>query len=225
MFVKDAMTPNPVAVSPTASVLEISQLLEEHKFRRVPVVDDEGNLVGIVSQRDVLAASPAITSTLPAWERRQFMAQIKARFIMSRPVLAVTSDCPIEEASRILLERKFGSLPVVDDDGKLVGIITETDIFRTLVTMLSGADEPGTRLLLRVEREKGVVSRLTSLVNEHGGRVITIATMNEPDGKHKQVLIKEEGANVDSLYEALEAEDVEVLDARERKQCAVVELP
>ncbi|NOX60463.1 MAG: CBS domain-containing protein [Chloroflexi bacterium] len=224
MFVQDAMTPNPVAVSPNASVLEISELLQEHRFRRVPVVDDDGHLVGIVSQRDVLAASPAITSTLPAWERRQFMARIKARFVMSRPVLAVTRDCPIEEASRILLERKFGSLPVVEE-GKLVGIITETDIFRTLVNMLSGGNEPGMRLLLRVEREKGVVSRLTALVNEHGGRVIAIATLNEPDGKHKQVLIKEEGADVKSLYAALEAEEVEVLDARERRKCTVVELP
>jgi len=224
MFVRDAMTTNPVTVTTSSTLPDIARLMADRKIRRVPVVDKTGTLVGIISDRDVRENMPSPATTLSKWEINTLLDKLQAEEIMTSPVLVTAADCPLEEAARVLLEKKIGALPVVHA-GELVGIITETDFFRAFVNMLSGGDVPGLRFVLRVERHKGILAQLANIINENGGGIIAIATENDPDGKHKQVLVKEEGANAAAVREALAEADIEVLDVRERRTCAFSTVP
>ena len=218
MFVQDAMTVNPVTVTVDATLPDIARLMHDKKIRRVPVMDKNGKLAGIISDRDVRENMPSPATTLSKWEINTLLDKLRASEIMTSPVLVTAPDCPLEEAARVLLEKKIGALPVVRD-GDLVGIVTETDFFRAFVDMLSGGDVPGLRLVLRVERHKGILATLANIINENGGGIIAIATENDPDSKHKKVLVKEEGADAAAVRKALAEVDIEVLDVRERRTC------
>ncbi len=224
MFVQDAMTTNPVTVTVDATLPDIARLMHDKKIRRVPVLDKSGKLVGIVSDRDVRENMPSPATTLSKWEINTLLDKLTAAEMMTSPVLVTAPDCPLEEAARVLIDKKIGALPVVKD-GELVGIITETDFFRAFVDMLSGGDVPGLRFVLRVERHKGILSHLAHIINENGGGIIAIATENDPDGKHKKVLVKEEGADAAAVRKALAEADIEVLDVRERRTCGFSTVP
>jgi acetoin utilization protein AcuB len=212
------MTVNPVTVTVDATLPDIARLMHDKKIRRVPVMDKNGKLAGIISDRDVRENMPSPATTLSKWEINTLLDKLRASEIMTSPVLVTAPDCPLEEAARVLLEKKIGALPVVKD-GDLVGIVTETDFFRAFVDMLSGGDVPGLRLVLRVERHKGILATLANIINENGGGIIAIATENDPDSKHKKVLVKEEGAAAAAVRKALAEVDIEVLDVRERRTC------
>ena len=122
-----------------------------------------------------------------------------------------------------MLDQKFGALPVIKGD-KLVGIITESDIFRSFVEMLSGGDVPGLRFVLQVEEGRGVLAKLAAIINDNGGNIIALATMDGKDESHRRILVKEEGADPEKIRAALEAVDIEVLDVRERGQCGVFQV-
>lgn len=219
MLVRDAMTPHPITISPQMTLPEIDKIFREHRIRRAPVMDN-GRLVGIISDHDLMANLPSPATTLSRWEINSLLDKLQARDFMIHPVYVIAPDCPLEEVARVMNEKKFGAMPVMEGD-QLVGIVTESDIFRTFVSMLSGGDVPGLRFELRAERQAGVVAETARLVNEHGGRVITLVTVNEADGLHKRLLVKEEGANAEALRQALAASDIEVLDIRQRRQCSV----
>jgi len=222
MFVQDAMTVNPVTVTVHATLPDIARLMHDKRIRRVPVLDDDSKLVGIVSDRDVRENMPSPATTLSKWEINTLLDKLTAEEIMTSPVLVTSPDCPLEEAARVLLEKKIGALPVLKGDD-LVGIITETDFFRAFVDMLSGGDVPGLRFVLRVERHKGILATLANIINENGGGIIAIATENDPDGRH--MLVKEEGADAAAVRKALAAADIEVLDVRERRSCGFTTVP
>ena len=224
MFVQDAMTTNPVTVTVKATLPDIARLMHDKRIRRVPVLDQNGKLVGIVSDRDVRENMPSPATTLSKWEINTLLDKLTAEEIMSSPVMVTAPDCPLEEAARVLIDKKIGALPVLKD-GELVGIVTETDFFQAFVDMLSGGDVPGLRFVLRVERHKGILATLANIINENGGGIIAIATENEPDGTHKKVLVKEEGADAAAVRKALAEAEIEVLDVRERRTCSFNVVP
>ena len=224
MFVQDAMTVNPVIVTVNTTLPDIARLMQDKKIRRVPVLDENGKLVGIISDRDVRENMPSPATTLSKWEINTLLDKLTAQEIMTSPVLVTAPDCPLEEAARVLLEKKIGALPVVKD-GDLVGIVTETGFSRAFVDMLSGGDVPGLRFVLRVERHKGILATLANIINENGGGIIAIATENEADSTHKKVLVKEEGADAAAVRKALAEVDIEVLDVRERRTCGFNTVP
>ena len=133
MLVVDWMTPNVVAVKPETSLLKCRNLLKEKNIRRLPVVDDANRVVGIVSDRDVRGASPSKATTLEVHEMQYLLAELKARDIMTPRPLTVKPDATVEEAALLMLDKKIGGLPVVNDDGTLIGIITDQDLFKLLV--------------------------------------------------------------------------------------------
>jgi acetoin utilization protein AcuB len=134
VLVKERMSIDPVTLSPDDTLREARRLIRELGLRRFPVVE-EGKLVGIVTDRDVRQAD---MSSAVVQERRYveyILDRIQVRGIMTPDPITVTPDTPLEKAARLILENKIGGLPVVEE-GKLVGIITETDLIRTLVEML-----------------------------------------------------------------------------------------
>ena len=107
--------------------------MKDHHIRRIPVVDENGQVVGIISDRDVRDASPSKATTLDMYEMHYLLAELKAKNIMTAKPITVKPTDTVEQAALIMLDNKVGGLPVVDDSGKLVGIISDHDVFKALV--------------------------------------------------------------------------------------------
>lgn len=131
LIVRDWMTANPITVNPGTSVPEANTLMKQGRIRRLPVVDN-GKLVGIVTIGDVREASPSDATSLSIYELNYLIAQLKVEKIMTKEPLTVAPEATIHDAAKLMLDHKIGGLLVVEK-GRLVGIITESDIFRVLV--------------------------------------------------------------------------------------------
>jgi acetoin utilization protein AcuB len=131
-LVKHWMTRDVITITPDTSLHEAHRLMTEKRIRRLPVVD-HGKLVGIVTLGDVRSAEPSTASTLSVWEMNNLLAKLKVAEIMTREPTTISQEATISTVAEIMLEKKFSCLPVVDDKGQLVGIITESDIFRLVV--------------------------------------------------------------------------------------------
>ena len=135
MLVGYRMTPDPKTVAPDVPVAEALAKMRQHKVHRFPVVDNKGKLVGIVSQSDLLYAAPSSATSLNMWEVTYLLNQIKVEEVMTRKVITVDNDCPIEEAARLMRQHAIGGIPVLRG-GDLAGIITESDIFDVFLELL-----------------------------------------------------------------------------------------
>ena len=128
-LVRDWMTREVITISPETSLAEAHKLMGEKRVRRLPVVE-HGRIVGIVTLGDVRGAEPSRASSLSIWEMNDLLAKLKVVEIMSRTPATIQQNASIGEAARMMLENKFSGLPVVDEADHLIGIITESDIFR-----------------------------------------------------------------------------------------------
>lgn len=181
MLVKNWMTPEVITVSPDTSLLKTGKILKESNVRRVPVVDNSGAVIGIISDRDVKDASPSKATTLDMYEMHYLLAEIKARQIMTKNPITIKSSDTVEKAAMIMLDNKIGGLPVVDD-GKLVGIISDQDVFKALVN-ITGAREGGAQLGISLENKLGAMRPILDLIRNRGGRIISILSANNDAGE------------------------------------------
>jgi len=129
MFVHHRMSSPPVTITPDTPFQDALKLMRDHQFRRLPVVNKKGKLVGIVSERDLLHAAPSPATSLSIWELHYLLSKIQVQKIMTKDVITTAPGTPIEKAARLMVANKIGGLPVVDEQGDVVGVITETDIF------------------------------------------------------------------------------------------------
>lgn len=213
MLVRDWMTKEPLVVSPKTSVEEAIRTMRKHRVRHLPVVKDEGMLVGIVTQTDLLHASPSPATSLSMWEINFLLAKMQVRDAMTTQVVVVDEECPLEEAALVMAEHKFGCLPVVHGK-RLVGIITETDLFNIFTEQL-GARSSGVRLTLRINDVKGELSRLTGRIAELDGNIIRLTGLPAKDPGQQIVTVKVKDVAQEALVEGLSGLVIEILDARE----------
>ena len=153
MLVHERMSRHPLTIKPDTRVDAALKRMREEKVRRFPVLDDRGKLVGIVSDKDLLYAAPSPATSLSIHELHYLYSRITVDQVMTRKVITVDENDPLEEAARIMIDNKVGGLPVMRD-GDLVGLITETDIFKTFMEMM-GARDQGVRLTLLCPDQPG----------------------------------------------------------------------
>ena len=212
MLVGNRMTKNPVVCNPNMPVDEALNLMRQEKVRRLPVVDDNKKLLGIVSEKDLLYVSPSPATTLSVFELHYLLSKIKVEGVMTKDVITVTEDTPLEEAARIMADNKIGGLPVLQGD-KLVGIITETDIFKIFLELL-GARDPGWRVSALVPDKKGVLANLTGFLCNRGGDIVTMGTFLQGEGHPKSLLVfKVREVEENDIREALaevDASDIQI---------------
>jgi acetoin utilization protein AcuB len=209
MLVRNRMTPNPVTVAPGASYSEAFEVIRESEFRHLPVVDKKGKLVGIVAETDLLHASPSSATTLSIYELNYLLANLLVEEVMSSPAITVADDAPIEQAARIMIEEKVGCLPVMHGE-ELVGVITETDIFKAFVEVLGG-EEASLRITLRVPDVRGELARLSGVIAGLGGNICSVASFRGEDPEHVYITFRLEGVEEEVLLSALKAEGEEVV--------------
>jgi acetoin utilization protein AcuB len=131
-LVKAWMTREVVTVGPEASLPQAHRLMTSRGIRRLPVVKN-GRLVGIVTRGDIRGAEPSGATSLSIWEINYILAKLQIKDIMTRQPLTVSEEATIGQVAQMMLENKISGLPVVDSQGQVIGIITESDIFRMIV--------------------------------------------------------------------------------------------
>ncbi|MGI9860276.1 CBS and ACT domain-containing protein [Moorella naiadis] len=200
MFVRDHMTPHPITVTKETSVLDALELMKKNKIRRLPVVQD-GRLVGLVTERDILRVSPSPASTLSVFEVNYLVAKMTVKDAMIKRPVTVSPEMTIEEAALLMREHKIDNLLVMEKD-KLVGIITQTDLFEALIKLF-GLRRPGIRLTLEVVDRIGVLADIARLVKEAGINIINVANRHK-DEIHTYVVLRLATDDVSKLIPVLE---------------------
>lgn len=213
MLVRERMSTQPVTIRTDTSITEALRTMREKQVRRLPVLDEEGKLAGIVSEKDLLYASPSPASSLSIYEMHYVLSQLLVTELMSRDVITVTPDTPLEEAALLMVNNTIGGLPVVEGD-KLVGIITETDIFKVFLELL-GARVEGLRLTLGIPERKGEMARITTAIAQLGGNILALGTFLGDDPTNAVVTVKVEDVDQEALKDAMRDLGFDILDARE----------
>lgn len=208
MFVINRMTKNPMTVTADTKVDEVAHLMKKHNFRRLPVVDD-GKLVGFLSDNDLMRVAPSSATTLSRYEINSLLAKICVRDIMKKDVVSVNVDATIEEAALIMYKNKIGGMPVVSNMGAVVGVITETDIFKTFVDVMGLADGK-TRITLEVTDKIGVVKDIAEIFGQAGVSIDSLITCKKEDNKY-EIVIRGNITNIDDIKAKLEAKGYKVI--------------
>lgn len=180
MFVRDYMTPSPVTASPDDLLGDALRLMKEHSIRRLPVVS-RGKIAGLVTEQDLMKASPSSATSLSVWEINYLFNKIKIKQIMTRDIFTVSADTILEKAALIMQEKGISTLPVLDK-GKLVGIITESDIFKAFIDVL-GLNHPSMRVTLQVEDQIGVLRDISELVGAAGINIVSTVVQRFSDDR------------------------------------------
>lgn len=213
MLVKERMSRNPITIRPETVVTEAQALMKREKIHHLPVTDKEGRLVGIVTEKDLLYASPSPATTLSVYEMTSLLAKLKVEKVMSPKVITVPEDTPLEEAARIMADGNIGGLPVMRDR-TLVGIITESDLFRIFIELF-GARQKGVRASVLVPNTMGLLARLTEALSREGGNIISIGTFLGEDPTNGLCMLKVDGIAKDRLAEILKPLVIRIEDIRE----------
>jgi len=212
MLVGERMTRDPIVIRDDTPMDEAMKVMRDNKVRRLPVLNKKGALVGIVSERDLLYASPSPATSLSIYELHYLLSRIHVADVMTTEVITVTEDTPLEEAARIMADNKIGGLPVVKN-GELTGIITETDLFKIFLELLA-AREMGVRLTMLVPDEKGVLAKVTGEIAELGGNIVSLGTFLGEDPTNALLTIKVQDVEEKNLVKAMEPLAMEIVDVR-----------
>jgi acetoin utilization protein AcuB len=213
MLVKERMSRPVITVHPDLPVMEALNLMKKGHIRRLPVVDKRGRLVGIVSEQDLLQAAPSSATSLSVYEVNYLLSKVIVKRVMTKDVITITEDTPLEEAARIMVDNKIGGLPVVRNS-EIVGMVTETDLFKIFMELL-GAREPGLRLACLVPNISGELTQLTKAIFDAGGNILTLGTFLGESSENQEITLKVEGITPQSLESAIEPFVERILDIRE----------
>jgi acetoin utilization protein AcuB len=213
MLVKERMSRHPITIRPDTSLHDALRIMREEKVRRLPVLSRDNELVGIVLERDLLYASPSPVTSLSVYEMNYLMSKITIESLMTRDVITIAEDCPLEEAARIMADNRVGGLPVMRD-GRLVGMITESDLFKVFLELL-GAREWGLRVTIEVQEARGVLARLTQAISACDGDIVSLGTFWGDDPLTRQIAFKVQGISREQMVGIVQDLGAQLVDLRE----------
>jgi acetoin utilization protein AcuB len=207
------MTPDPITVTPDLPIAEALEQMRQAQVHRFPVLDKKGKLAGIVTHTDLLYASPSSVTSLNFWEINYLLNQVKVKEVMTKKVLTVDEDCPIEDAARMMRDNEIGGVPVMRGD-RVVGIITESDLFDVFLELLT-AQEKGVRLTVLAPYFKGSMAQISSAISEKGGLIHSLNAFVAQDPGQWGCILKVADLSKDEVLEVVKPHVVEILDVRE----------
>ncbi len=212
MLVGERMSRPVISITRDMPIHDALALFKKEKIRRAPVLKD-GRLIGIISDKDLLNASPSQATSLSVWEMNYMLSKITVKEVMTREVLTVQADTPIEEAARIMADNKIGGVPVMKAD-KVVGMITETDLFKIFLELM-GARTKGIRVTAIAEDYPGQLAMITKAIADASGNFISFGQFATEDGKTVIVTFKVAEMKLEDVKKALTKVVVKFVDVRE----------
>jgi acetoin utilization protein AcuB len=213
MLVRERMSRHPITVRPDTSLFDALRLMREEHVRRLPVLNKDGKLVGIVLEKDLLYASPSPATSLSVYEMNYLTAKVKVSELMTRNVITVDEDTPLEEAARIMADNDVGGLPVMRG-AQLIGMITESDLFKIFLELL-GARTWGLRVTVKMGDRKGVLARLTGDLSAQGANIVALGTFWGDDPTNRELTFKVQGISQEEMKAIVDGWDAELVDIRE----------
>jgi acetoin utilization protein AcuB len=207
------MSRYPLTISPDESLSDAHKYMLDQKVRHLPVVKSDDKMIGLIAEDDLLKAEPSSATSLSVWEIHYLLMEVKVKAVMVKNVITTSEDTPIEEAAHLMLDHKIGCLPVMRDD-KLVGIITESDIFRTFMELFA-AREKGLRITLECPNKAGELAKITKAVADEGGYISACGTFQLDDTVKGGVILKVRNVDSEILSDALsKIEGSKIIDIR-----------
>lgn len=183
MLITDWMTTPVVTIAPTSSLLQCRELFKQHRIGRLPVVDADNTVVGLISNEAIRAFAPQRTTGLEIIELLDMLSETKVKEIMTVAPETIYYQGTIGQAAQYMIEKAVFCLPVIDDKDKLIGILTQWDIFKALVS-ISGADMPsGVEMAFTLENKQGTLRDIINGLTSLGVRISTILSSITDDGK------------------------------------------
>lgn len=186
MFVKERMTGNPLTVTRHTGIDEAMNIMKRNHIRHLPVAE-KGHLYGFIDEGDLQKASPSSASLLSRGELLTLLAKIKVQDVMPRTLISINQNAVIEEAALLFKQSKRSGLPVVDDAGIVVGVITETDVFATFIEIM-GLEKGTTRLTAIVDDRPGTIAEICGVFAENGINIESLVTVPQPEEKLQLIL-------------------------------------
>ncbi|MGI6642542.1 MAG: CBS and ACT domain-containing protein [Bacillota bacterium] len=202
MFVRDIMTRNPVSIRPDASLAELLRVMADKTFEAIPVRDD-GKVIGIVTDWDIVMNTPKVTGG-------DYLSKTKVRDIMTHNVVTVTGDEIVEMAAFHMYFHDMDALPVVDKNGELIAIVTQNDVFRTLVGLM-GLRAQGTRVTVEGPDEAGMLAEVTGIVRDAGISIASLSTFTPPGSDTMTAILRLKTDDVRQLVESLSSRGFRVV--------------
>jgi len=215
MLVGERMSHPVLTITSDVPAQDALAMMHKDKVRRYPVVDKRGRLVGIVTDTDLMNASPSEATTLSVWEINSLLSKITVERVMTSKVITTSEDATIEEAARLMADGHIGGLPVLRS-GSLVGIISETDLFNIFLEML-GARSAGVRVTVEVEDQPGKLYELAGVVQQLGGNIHGMGAIQGESANTRLVTLKVTGVELDVFKKALEPLVGKIIDIRIEK--------
>ena len=199
MTVSKNMTINPVTTTPDMGAFEAFELMKSEGVQRLPVLDGEGNLVGIISEKNITSA--AADKEVSIVEFALLLSKIKVGDVMTKEVITVSVDDPVEMAARKMSDNDISILPVVDNNGKLVGVVSRSDLFRLLLELF-GTRHYGIRVTFRIKDQKGVIAKLAIALEKIGANIVSIGNLDSDQG-YSTIIMKINGVEESLIKDAL----------------------
>ena len=199
MTVSKNMTINPVTTTPDMGVFEAFELMKSEGVQRLPVLDGDGNLVGIISEKNITSA--AADREVSIVEFALLLSKIKVGDVMTKEVITVSVDDPVEMAARKMSDNDISILPVVDNNGKLVGVVSRSDLFRLLLELF-GTRHYGIRVTFRIKDQKGVIAKLAIALEKIGANIVSIGNLDSDQG-YSTIIMKINGVEESLIKDAL----------------------
>lgn len=211
MLVGERMSKPVITISPDMPITDAVNMFKKEHIRRAPVVKD-GKLVGIVTEGNLMNASTSSATTLSIWELNYLLSKIKVADVMTKNVMTVTEDTPIEQAARIMADNKVGGLPVLRD-AYVVGIITETDLFKLFLELM-GARDMGVRVTALVTDKPGGLAELSAAIAAQKGNFVSFGVFTGEDSSNRVVTFKVGGMTLEQVKKTVDPHVKEILDIR-----------
>ena len=211
MLVYERMTQPVISVAHDLPIMEALDLMRREQIRRAPVMKN-GKMIGIVSEKDLLDASPSDATSLSVWEISYLLSRVPVSDVMTKEVFTLEENTPIEEAARFMVDNKIGGLPVMRGD-TVIGLITETDLFKCFLELM-GVRESGVRVTASVIDEPGVLAHITNAIHDAGGNFISLGTFSGSDPAHREIVFKVSHLDQDEVQSLLKPHVEKIVDIR-----------
>jgi acetoin utilization protein AcuB len=207
MFIYDHMTPSPITVTPDQTVAEVMQILQQYNIRHLPVVDEQGILLGILSDRDLRSARPS--SVARSKERGSVEEQVNntpVSILMTRDILFLVPHATLDDALLLFQSRKIGALPVVNEDEKVVGVFTTADLMNAYRDLFGLGAKGSVLVSIEDNGDSQALSKLVKIMEEKQVQFTRLVRAEGSEKRKAMIYLRINTYNVRSVYKAIEAE-------------------